>query len=347
MKRRLYATHIVALSFFLMGLIADTSPQKTDLVILRNGDHITGEIIKMELKILHFNTNFMGTVQIRWDMVSEIVSSGKQFEILLSDDSRIKGSLDSISIENAIRLVTPGGAFNILMEDIASIYQFKQVFWRRFSGNLGAGVNYTKASQVLQYDLGADISYRDDNYSSKISFNSINTQRPDEPQTIKQDALANIDRRIRNAEFASLFLGAQRNSELGIRSRNMAGLAYGYRFLNTGISRFQATLGVTGNQEISTEDNSRMVNVEGFAGLDFRAVKYKNPELYIDSQFNYYPSMTVSGRHRFELEVKLRLELLSNIYLEIKFYDNYDSRPVSAEASTNDYGVLSGLSYSF
>jgi hypothetical protein len=94
-------------------------------------------------------------------------------------------------------------------------------------------------------------------------------------------------------------------------------------------------------EQVTTE------NGEGLFGVDARIFKYTDPEIYLTSSFNWYPSMTITGRHRTEADVKLRFELLNNLFLEFTFYHTYDNKPASETAANSDYGFISSFQYTF
>ena len=48
---------------------------KTDVVFLKNGDRVTGEVRSLDRGILEFSTDHMGTVYIEWSDIREIVSA--------------------------------------------------------------------------------------------------------------------------------------------------------------------------------------------------------------------------------------------------------------------------------
>ena len=48
--------------------------EKTDIVVLKNGDKITGEVKGLERGKLEFSTDSMGTVSIEWEDIQEILS---------------------------------------------------------------------------------------------------------------------------------------------------------------------------------------------------------------------------------------------------------------------------------
>ena len=320
--------------------------QKTDIVILTNGDRLTGEIKKLDLDILQFKTSTMSTVQIKWYNVSNIYAPDKYCQFELTDKTMIFGNLDTINLPNALRVTSAIGEFNIPTEKVVRITQVKQVFWNRFSGNIGAGMSYTKASEVTQSNANAYVSYTDEQNYAAVDMNSIQTTQPDRTTT-KQDALINYNRNTFTRQFATMFTGANRNTELGIDRRTKAGLGYGVDVIHTAVSRVRLVAAGIYNEEKTIEEQLITQNGEGFLGLDARIFKYTDPEVYLTSSFNWYPSMTIAGRHRTEVDVKLRFELLNNLFLEFTFYHTYDNKPASETAANSDYGLISGLSYTF
>ncbi|MEQ8521924.1 MAG: hypothetical protein RIC15_07190, partial [Vicingaceae bacterium] len=49
---------------FILG-ITFCQAQKTDILILKNGDHITGEVKRLDLDILQFKTSTMSTAKVK------------------------------------------------------------------------------------------------------------------------------------------------------------------------------------------------------------------------------------------------------------------------------------------
>ena len=65
-------------AFLLLGSILDCglawgyARDKTDVVILRNGDHLSGDIVSLEFGILTLKTDNMSTLNIEWPAVRSI-----------------------------------------------------------------------------------------------------------------------------------------------------------------------------------------------------------------------------------------------------------------------------------
>ena len=81
----------------MLGMILFLSPtivsgEKTDVVILINGDRITGEIKKLDRGKLEYSTDDMGKVYIEWDKINRIWSMDR-FEIRLDTGERYIGQI--------------------------------------------------------------------------------------------------------------------------------------------------------------------------------------------------------------------------------------------------------------
>ena len=312
-----------------------------------NGDQITGEIKRLDLEILQLKTSTMSTAQIKWYQVSNLYAPDKSFQIELKDKTKLFGNLDSSSTKSVLIIKNDVGQYEVRTEEVVTIYQVKQLFWSRFSGSLGAGLSFTKASDVLQTNGAAELSYTEEKYFGSLKLDLIQTAQYDTLFTAKNDAVMNFNKMMLANQFITTFLTAQQSTELGIQLRTGGGAGYGIDLLHTNISRIRFIGAMTGNREQGLGEAATTNNAEGLVKLDVKVFKYTDPEIYIDAFTNWYPSITVTGRHRFEAEVQIRFELLNNLFLEFKVYGNYDNKPVSTSSSNADYGLISRFTYTF
>lgn len=63
---------------------------KTDVVVLANGDRITGELKRLDRGRLEFNTDDAGTLYLEWDKLVSVVASG-QVEVVTAVGRRFLG----------------------------------------------------------------------------------------------------------------------------------------------------------------------------------------------------------------------------------------------------------------
>ncbi len=75
--------------------------------------------------------------------------------------------------------------------------------------------------------------------------------------------------------------------------------------------------------------------------------RYDSPELDLSTSLQVIPSLTDTGRVRGELDVKLKWEMIEDLFWELDIYDSVDSRLVVTGAEKNDYGVITSLGWDF
>ena len=75
----------------LLAAISPLAAERTDVVILKNGDHLTGEVKKLERGRLKLKTDSMGTVYIEWDKIFQITAA-ETFEARLESGERHVGT---------------------------------------------------------------------------------------------------------------------------------------------------------------------------------------------------------------------------------------------------------------
>lgn len=66
--------------------------QKTDVVVLLNGDRFTGEVKKLQYGKLQFKTDDAGTIYIKWNKIARLTAKAF-FEVETEDGSVYFGSL--------------------------------------------------------------------------------------------------------------------------------------------------------------------------------------------------------------------------------------------------------------
>jgi hypothetical protein len=75
---------ILATLLLYYAFLAPAMAEKTDVVVLVNGNAVTGEVKSLEFGVLRYSTDSMGTVSIDWeDIVS--VSSQEHHQVELTD----------------------------------------------------------------------------------------------------------------------------------------------------------------------------------------------------------------------------------------------------------------------
>jgi len=336
-----------AISFFLLLCSAmSAQAQKNDTIYLLNGDRITGELKKFEYGQLTLSTEAMQKVYIDFEKISSIHST-KYYEVRSSSGFRYFGYLLKAEEKGKIVVVTASDTLVKVVWDIVLIVPIRQSFIQKIDGSVDLGLSYTKASDVLQYSFSGNISFRNDYFLTQLDINSIVTNDASNKVTRNNNYVLNQTRYLPSKWFFNAQGQAQQNTELDLDLRLQLGLGAGYDLIRTNTNRLYGRAGLLVNQEKALSNGNTAVNVEAVINVEYKWFQYHHPKIDITTYINYLPSLNVSGRQRFEYNLKAKYEVISDLFLSIQFYDNFDNMPTSGEGAKNDYGVVFSVGYTF
>ena len=348
MKNRIcYITLCLCLSCFSTQVLA----AKTDIIILKNGDHLTGEIKGLVSGQLELSTEYMDTVFIDWENIRDIISNqGQQIE--KADGERLLGTLDktpSYDPKDADRLVinTDEGPIEVESANVIRMYPIGGGFWDRMDLRIGLGFNYDKSSDVGKYNFGIDAVHR---APESITFGKliteITTQNKEDDTTRNVLNLEHMTYRP-NKRYISYFGSMEQNDQLGVDFRTLLGSSYGFRPIITGRNWLSLGVGLAVNREKPFDGTDSDNNLEGVATLRYQYFKRSTPERMLDVSFKVFPSITQWGRVRYDFSVDAEWEIIRDFYLGLEFYSSYDGEPAAAEAGNFDYGYRTTVGLKF
>jgi hypothetical protein len=318
---------------------------KTDIVVLKNGDRITGEVKGLNLGKLTLSTDAMGTVYIDWVDIEELFSSTGQV-IELTNGQRFYGPLAKSQDEEMMVVKTEQGPVGLSTQDIITMYPVEASFWDRLDISADLGFSWDKGSNVGKYNIGVSTELRNPRYISRASFTSEVTTQQGREDTARAslDALHLVFRQ--NKRYHALFGNVENNDELGVDLRVLLGAGYGAVPIRSQRSWLSVGAGLAVNREFPVEGDPES-NLEAVGMITYDYFKYSNPERSFKSNFRVFPSVTDFGRWRATFDMDYRFELVKDLYWKLYFYTSYDSDPISAEGASSDYGVTSSLGYKF
>jgi hypothetical protein len=230
---------------------------------------------------------------------------------------------------------------------VVQIQPVRGEYWDRLYISIGAGANYTKASDVAQLNIDGNADYKGRVYFWGLNANTNITDRGNEAQILRRHDYGVYGARILNGRLiAALNTGWQRNDELGLRSRVLGGAGLGYYLLTTGHHELLVRAGLSVNREWSRADSPAVNNLEGKFGTDFRMYFFDSPKTDLKIGINLMPNLTTAGRVRFELDVAGRQELAKDLFVELKYYESRDNQPPDGANAKYDRGVVLSVGWS-
>ena len=347
----------IFLTLILIGSAATTAHarDKTDVVWLANGDRITGEIKQLQHGKLQLKTDSLGTVSIEWDDISRVESTF-QFQFERTDGTRITGRLGKSSDDEKITVVGQERTARFTHDKVVRISQIEDTFWERLQGSMTFGYSFTKASDVAQGNLGFRATHRTEIRSWTIDGSTIITSDQANESTQRSNLSLSTTRYRNNRWFNSYLLGFESNDELRLDLRTSVGAGLGRYLVQTNTSELALMGGLLGTAENLNPDetgdpltitSSSKESLEGMLGVDYSRYIFDDPTVDLTVSLFTFPSLTTSGRNRAQFDVNFRWELINDLFWDLSYYNTYDSDPPSGSASTNDYGIVTSIGYSF
>jgi hypothetical protein len=318
---------------------------RTDAVILKNGDHLTGEVIEMRQGKLQVKTDDAGTISIEWDKVASI-STADQYDVTMRDGSHRLGRFRPGVLPDAQLVDAAGVSAPVAMGEIASFARIQTRFVQRLDGSFDFGGSYTKSTGIASIYLDASAKYRRPSYAYSASFATNATRQPDEPETSRYTTDISYTR-FRNSGWLISALGLfESNRELGFTFRSTGAGTLGRYLARTRYVELLTAGGLALGRE-SPVDGDEVTNVDALLTAGLSVFTYDYPTTRIDVGLLVFPSFDDPGRVRVNANAKLKREIFKDFYVSLTAYDAFDNRPKSAGATQNDFGASLSFGWSF
>jgi len=345
--RRVFAIAALLLaSALVIGAAHGYERDKSDLVVLRNGNSVNGDIVSLEYGMLSLKTNNMGTVRIEWPAIKS-VSSKFAFAVEQVGGRKSYGII-STSDDGAILVVGVGeGAARIPMSDVERLSRYSASFWNRINGNLAVGFTYTKASETSVGSVNLSAFYRSTLTDTSLTFSSNTTKTADGTETFRALLSTTVIFVRQSRNFWGLVGSLERDQELGIDARLVGGAVLGRRLLQMSYMEVTGIAGLVVAQESITSNPQQQTSLEGVVGVEWRVFKFSDPETSLTLGIALYPSLTENDRYRGNGNVSLTHKIAGDFTLGLTGYWAADSHPPDPTAAKSDYGLTFNIGYEF
>jgi Holliday junction resolvase len=172
---------LLCLLIFLSSPLA--AREKTDVLVMRNGDRLTCEIKSLDSDVLYIRLDYvLGTISVDWSKVDHIESK-QLFLVKTQDGSVYSGALSTTVSSGArpvmIEVLEPSSTKVALdKSQITQMEQTAENFLQRFNGQIVLGSIYNRGNQSAQYNLNGDVNYPRERWSALSSSNgsSVSTR---------------------------------------------------------------------------------------------------------------------------------------------------------------------------
>jgi hypothetical protein len=322
------------------------STLRNDVVVLVNGNSVTGEIQFLEFGNLSYETDSMGTVDIDWEDITS-VTSNQYVEIEITSGKRYYGSIEVSPAINTISIGFGEDIDLISKNEVVRITPIdtNEVFIKRLEGTVSFGLNTGKVSEVTVARFTADLNYRTADYLIGLKAESTVTEQKEQDISQRELVAVNYQRFRTNRWFTEWVMSGEKNDELGINSRYLAGIGLGRYLTQTNKNQFSLVAGLVATRESFTSSEGSTTNAEGRI-----SIKYLHRSIIPESDVSFttdiYPLLEDLSTFRAESNLTFRREFIKDLFLDISIYHSYLSDPTE-DAEKEDYGVTTSLGYRF
>ncbi len=313
-----------------------------DKVTFANGDVIVGEIKGMKQGVLSIETAYSDSdFTIDWEGI-QAVESQTYFLITLSDGKRYNGKIASAG-QGQINLTTEEeGTITVNVNDIVNMESIDKGFWSQVYANIDFGWDITKANNLHQASMRANLGYLAEKWSTDMYYNALSSN---------QDSVAPIRRNDAGIDFKYYFHGKWfgvysttflSNTEQLIDLRTNGKIGLGTYILQTNAVYWNLSGGASFVMENYTNPDDDRDSWEGFIASELNM--FDTGDLSLTSKIGLYPGITEKGRFRTDFSMDVKYDLPKDFYIRIGVTLNYDNKPVEG-ASESDYVFSSGFGW--
>ena len=320
--------------------------QRTDVVIMRNGDNVTGEIRKLDRGILNYKTDDMGILDIEWIKI-DFIQSKDRYDIETRWGQHFIGSLEKGEEKKQTIVITADARATLSLTDIVRIHPLEASFLKSLKGYIDAGFSYQAANKFSELTLGGEVNHRTVKWSNKLNGNIYVRRQKEGNETTRSNLDYVLMRIFRNRWSGAVFGTLERSDELDLVLRALVGAGGGRYFVQNNNMLFLVFGGLTTSQEKKTGDEDFKTNVEAMISGSFEAFRYVSPKLDFTTSLVLFPSLTDFGRIRINFDARLRYELLSDFYIGLTVFDKLDADLRGGGNRANDFGIDTTISWSF
>lgn len=353
--RKRFTAMVIAAQLLLLA-----APALADRITLKNGDRITGTIVKKDGGKITIRTESAGTIQIKWEAVSTIEADNVLY-VELKDGSKVAGTVEAV--DEGLRVVgDEDGPLPVATDQITAIrnedeeaaYQAQILekedgsLFKRWSGSADVGFSLTtgnaKTRSLNFATKGERVSEED-----KISLYAKGVQASNSTTgTSVTTAQAfwfggRYDRNINERTFVFGIADFEYDKPQQLNLRAVGGGGFGYRWIRTDRTELDLFGGATFNREYFDNADNRS-SAEALIGEEF---SFKITEsTVLEQKLEVFPSLSRSGTIRARFDASFVTSLNSWLGWHVSVGDRFNSDPLPGKVQ-NDLLFSTGLRATF
>ena len=343
---RIWFRQYLFIALLSLWVLPASAAPKTDVVIFKNGDKLTGELKSLKRGQLNLNTDATGTIGIEWNKVSSVISN-QQIQVETSNGTRYFGILATSDEVATIVVVTSDGPKSLNADWVIVMNPIEGGGIHALEVDVSLGYNFAKAGGVEQLTLGVNMDFRSLLRIESLRFSTLLSDSDSQEASRRTNLGLQHTRLWQDRWFTTGSLTFDQNDELGLNLRSSLGAGGGRYFIQSNTMLLSFEGGLQFSRENLVNEPEDLDSLEATFTANWDWFLFDDPELDWSSRIQLIPSLTEKGRVRGELDTTLSWEIIGDLKWAVSLYGSWDNQPQSVEGSTSDYGVNTTLAYDF
>ncbi|NNE67107.1 MAG: DUF481 domain-containing protein [Pyrinomonadaceae bacterium] len=332
-----------------------------DQIILKNGDRLTGKILKKDGDKIVIETESAGTVSILWTAVEKIVAD-EPVNLELADGQRIKGTV-ATKDETRIEVVTKdAGTVEVEKESIQVVrnedeqaaFDAEQArllnpgITDLWTGSADVGFSFTTGnSKTRALTLGARAARETTRDKISVYANAIQSSNSTSGTSVTTaEAIwfgGRYDVNLNEKTFVFGTADFEYDKPQQLDFRTVFGGGFGYRMIRNERTKLDLFGGAAFNREYFS-DGTRRNSAEALIGeeLKFKLTDTTN----LEQRFIIYPNLSRGGEFRSTFDAAVVTQLSKWLGWQVTVGNRFNSDPI-AGAKQNDFVFSTGIRATF
>ena len=343
-------THRIGL--LLIVFLALAGKAIADQIVLKNGDRLTGTIVKSDGKTIVFKSDLAGEVVVAMDNVQDITAD-KPLYLTLTDGRIVSGFVTTKAREFEIKsskgavVVERAAVAVVRSEDEQKAYEstLNPGWFEQWSGGADLGFALTRGnSSTTNLAIGMNISRETQHdkttlYAASV-YNRENTNGISRTVANTFRFGARYDRNINRDWFGYGFTDLEHNGLQELNLRWVLGGGIGYHAIKNERTKLDLLAGLDVSREFFEGNDNDRTSLEAQLGqtLDHRLT----PRLHLTEQLFFFPNLSEGGEYRINFDAGLVADVTRRIGWQVTLSDRYLSNPPGG-FKQNDLLLTTGL----
>ena len=317
---------------------------RTDVVVISNGDHFTGEVKSLDRGRLRLKTDNAGDVYIEWDKIRSVNAAG-QFDIETRSGRHRRGFLRNAQENGKLLVVVDSDSTVLGFESVVRVTPLKNTFWGKVDGSFDVGSSFALANHLAQLNLAVNATYREQKYLVGTGANSTVIHQDNVPDTRRGTLDFTYKYLFENRWQGLSQTRAERNDQLGLDMRLSTDAGIGRYLMQSNSTLLDAGAGLSVNRE-ERSDGTSTYNLEGLVSSSYSTFVYDSPKVNVDMYLHVYPSLSNWGRVRLEASAVAKRELVKDLFIGLNGVESFDNQP-PVGATNTDWNVYLSVGWTF